>query len=85
MGALMPNPDKKPGRRRRGRPSKVQAQGDIALLDAAQSAFARYGFEGATLRGVAAAAGVDPALHHVLDHLVVRTAPDLARRLGTVQ
>jgi len=58
----MPNPDKKPGRRRRGRPAKVHAQGDIALLDAAQTAFARYGFEGATLRGVAAAAGVDPAL-----------------------
>ncbi len=58
----MPNPNKKPERRKRGRPAKVHAQGDIALLDAAQSAFARYGFEGATLRGVAANAGVDPAL-----------------------
>jgi len=62
LGEWMPNPDRKPERRRPGRPAKVQPQGDIALLDAAQSAFASQGFEGATLRGVAAAAGVDPAL-----------------------
>jgi AcrR family transcriptional regulator len=38
----------------------------LLLLRAGQSAFARHGFEGASLRGIAAAAGVDPALtaHH---------------------
>jgi AcrR family transcriptional regulator len=38
----------------------------LLLLKAGQSAFARHGFEGASLRGIAAAAGVDPALaaHH---------------------
>lgn len=56
----------KPKRRRPGRPGKDRAQGNIALLHAAQSAFARYGFEGASLRGIAAEAHVDPALvaHH---------------------
>jgi AcrR family transcriptional regulator len=34
----------------------------LLLLKAGQSAFARHGFEGASLRGIAAAAGVDPAL-----------------------
>jgi AcrR family transcriptional regulator len=38
----------------------------LLLLKAGQSAFARHGFEGASLRGIAASAGVDPALaaHH---------------------
>jgi TetR/AcrR family transcriptional regulator len=45
-----------------GRPSKRRIQGDLALLQAGQSAFARHGFEGASLRKIAAAAGVDPAL-----------------------
>ncbi len=90
----MPDSDKKPERRRRGRPAKVHAQGDIALLDAAQSAFARYGFEGATLRGVAAAAGVDPALvaHYfgskdalweaVVDRMSQRLLPTIAELEG---
>lgn len=36
------------------------------MLQAAWSPFARHGFEGATLRGIAVSAGVDPALvaHH---------------------
>ena len=38
----------------------------MLLLQAGQAAFARHGFEGASLRGIAASAGVDPALaaHH---------------------
>src|SRR5579863_5674406 len=49
-----------------GRPGKGRPDGALLLLKAAQSAFARHGFEGASLRGIAAAAGVDPALaaHH---------------------
>lgn len=52
-------------RRGPGRPAKDQKdqpQGNLALLRAAQSAFARYGFEGVSLRGIAAEAGVDPGL-----------------------
>ncbi|MFG1777360.1 TetR family transcriptional regulator [Micromonospora sp. NPDC049051] len=35
-----------------------------AILDAARAAFAERGFDGASMRAVAAAAGVDPALVH---------------------
>jgi TetR/AcrR family transcriptional regulator len=53
-------------RRGPGRPGKGRPNGALLLLQAGQSAFARHGFEGASLRGIAAAAGVDPALaaHH---------------------
>jgi len=53
-------------RRGPGRPGKDRPHGASLLLKAGQSAFARHGFEGASLRGIAAAAGVDPALaaHH---------------------
>jgi AcrR family transcriptional regulator len=34
------------------------------VLDAAREAFAEKGFDGATIRGIATAAGVDPALVH---------------------
>src|SRR5260370_39121140 len=53
-------------RRGPGRPGKDRPHGALLLLKAGQSAFARHGFEGASLRGIAAAAGVDPALaaHH---------------------
>ena len=55
-----------PGRPGPGRPGKDRPHGGLLLLKAAQSAFARHGFGGASLRGIAAAAGVDPALaaHH---------------------
>jgi AcrR family transcriptional regulator len=35
-----------------------------AILDAARRAFSEHGYEGATIRGIAARAGVDPALVH---------------------
>jgi AcrR family transcriptional regulator len=35
-----------------------------AILDAARGAFAAHGYDGATIRGIAAAAVVDPALVH---------------------
>jgi TetR/AcrR family transcriptional regulator len=49
-----------------GRPGKDRPNGALLLLQAGESAFARHGFEGASLRGIAGAAGVDPALaaHH---------------------
>jgi TetR/AcrR family transcriptional regulator len=53
-------------RRGPGRPGKDRPNGALLLLQAGQTAFARHGFKGASLRGIAAAAGVDPALaaHH---------------------
>ena len=35
-----------------------------AILEAARDRFARHGYDGATIRGIAADAGVDPALVH---------------------
>lgn len=55
----------KPPPRPRGRPSKDQADGRQALLSAATGIFARYGFDGADLRTIAAAAGVSPSLVRV--------------------
>jgi TetR/AcrR family transcriptional regulator len=86
---LTKTPDKKTKRRGPGRPSK-EIHGDLALLRAGQSAFARHGFEGASLRKIAASAGVDPALvaHHfgskeafwkaVVNRLVEHLVPMLA-------
>jgi len=48
--------------RRGRRPGNPETRS--AILDAARSAFAAAGFAGTTIRGVAAAAGVDPALVH---------------------
>ncbi len=45
--------------RRKGTPDTRDA-----ILDAARDAFADKGFDGATVRGIATAAGVDPALVH---------------------
>ena len=53
---------KAPSSRGPGRPGKSPWRGDLALLDAAQTAFALFGFEGASVRKIAAEAGVDPAL-----------------------
>ncbi|NYF20950.1 AcrR family transcriptional regulator [Xanthomonas sp. JAI131] len=55
----------KPLPRPRGRPSKDQADGRQALLAAATASFARYGFERADIRTIAAAAGVSPSLVRV--------------------
>ena len=45
--------------RRKGSPDTREA-----ILDAARSAFAERGFDGASIRSIASAAGVDPALVH---------------------
>jgi AcrR family transcriptional regulator len=83
----MPTITEKPKHRQRGRPADNQVRGDLALLRAGQAAFARHGFEGTSLRKIAAAAGVDPGLaaHHfgskealweaVVDHLSQTLAP----------
>ncbi|GAA3178687.1 TetR family transcriptional regulator [Blastococcus jejuensis] len=51
-------PNRRPGRRP-GNPDTREA-----VLAAARAAFAERGFDGATIRGIAADAGVDPALVH---------------------
>ena len=54
----MTDPAKRPGRR----PGSADTRGEI--LDAARAEFASRGFEKATVRGIARAAGVDSALVH---------------------
>ncbi len=51
-----------PSRSRGRRPGGPDTRGQI--LDAARESFARRGFGGTTIRGVAAEAGVDPSLVH---------------------
>ena len=53
-------------RRSRGRPACSDASGADALLRSARGAFARGGFEATSVREIARASGVDPALvaHH---------------------
>lgn len=50
------------GRRERGRPRREEGPDPRLVLEAAVGAFARFGWDGANLRQVAAAAGVDTAL-----------------------
>jgi AcrR family transcriptional regulator len=55
--------DRERARRRPGRrPGSADTRGRI--LGAARAAFGDHGFDGATVRGIAARAGVDPALVH---------------------
>jgi AcrR family transcriptional regulator len=56
------SPGPEPPRRRGRRPAGEDRRGDI--LAAAREEFARRGFDGATLRGIARAAGVDARLVH---------------------
>ena len=54
-------PRRSQGRKKTGRrPGGESARG--AVLEAARSRFARFGYDATTIRGVAADAGVDPAL-----------------------
>ncbi|MFT4163642.1 MAG: TetR family transcriptional regulator [Microlunatus sp.] len=54
-----------PVRRRRGRPRKGESDAREQILAAATEEFGEHGYDGATTRGIAARAGVDPAsLHH---------------------
>ncbi|MET9773313.1 TetR family transcriptional regulator [Streptomyces sp. NPDC006367] len=51
--------------RRRGRPSRAEAAGTRdRILDAAREEFSERGYEKTSVRGIAKAAGVDPALVH---------------------
>jgi len=50
------------GRRHPGRPNRSETDGALLLLQAAQSTFANHGFEAASLRQIASAAGLDAAL-----------------------
>lgn len=84
-------------RRGRGRPRKDDAPDSSMILNAALTAFARYGWEGTNLRQVAEASGVDTALIArrfdgkmglwcaIVDHVsdVLRAAFDAAAAAGT--
>jgi AcrR family transcriptional regulator len=81
----VPKPAVRPGRR----PGNQDTRG--AILAAARDAFAARGFTGASMRGIAAAAGVDPALiHHYFDSkqalflAVVELPVDLPALVGEV-
>jgi AcrR family transcriptional regulator len=71
LPAGLPDPERAatvvgPGRRRGRRPAGEDTR--QAIIDAARSEFATRGYEGATLRGIARAAGVDARLvHHYFD------------------
>ncbi|OZI31145.1 TetR family transcriptional regulator [Bordetella genomosp. 10] len=76
-------------KRPRGRPAHDAAAGYDSLLKAGLQAFARHGFEAASVRGIAREAGVDPALvmHHfgskeelwitIVDQIAARAQPML--------
>lgn len=51
-------------RRRPGRPRKGESNARQAILAAATEEFGEHGYDGTTTRGIAARAGVDPALLH---------------------
>ncbi|MFE0650326.1 TetR family transcriptional regulator [Streptomyces sp. NPDC059534] len=57
-----------PAPRRRGRPSRTEEESGPGarerILDAARAEFAERGYDKASVRGIARAAGVDPALVH---------------------
>jgi len=54
-----------PGTRRRGRPPRTESAGTRErILDAAREEFSERGYEKTSVRGIAKAAGVDPALVH---------------------
>jgi AcrR family transcriptional regulator len=63
-----PEPAGRAGRRRADRAHSGRRAGDSgtreAILDSARRQFADRGYDGATIRGIAADAGVDPALVH---------------------
>jgi AcrR family transcriptional regulator len=54
---------RRPARARSGRRAGDSGTRE-AILDAARARFAEHGYDGATIRGIAAGAGVDPALVH---------------------
>jgi AcrR family transcriptional regulator len=67
-GAALPGPGRAaplpaPGRSRGGRRAGESGTRE-AILESARRRFADHGYDGATIRAIAAAAGVDPALVH---------------------
>ncbi|MFD2091770.1 TetR/AcrR family transcriptional regulator [Blastococcus deserti] len=62
----MGRPDRSAGRRRARPTGRRPGNPDTreSVLAAARAAFGERGFDGATIRGIATAAGVDPALVH---------------------
>ncbi|REE18098.1 TetR family transcriptional regulator [Paraburkholderia sp. BL27I4N3] len=78
-------------RRARGRPAGSEAGGADALLHSARRAFAKSGYEATSVREIARASGVDPALvaHHfgskealwiaVVEQIAEEAAPMIAK------
>ncbi|MFJ7129784.1 TetR family transcriptional regulator [Streptomyces sp. NPDC098101] len=62
------DPESAPAPRRRGRPSRAAEESGpgarARILEAARDQFAERGYDKASVRGIARAAGVDPALVH---------------------
>ncbi|MGV9693628.1 TetR/AcrR family transcriptional regulator [Streptomyces sp. NPDC003444] len=62
------DPESAPAPRRRGRPSRAAEENGpgarARILEAARDQFAERGYDKASVRGIARAAGVDPALVH---------------------
>jgi AcrR family transcriptional regulator len=61
---VTPQPQAQPGRARRAGRRAGESGTREAILAAARAQFADRGYDGATIRAIAAAAGVDPALVH---------------------
>lgn len=57
-------PAEEPVRRRRGRPRRGESNARDLILAAATEEFGEVGYDASTTRGIAARAGVDPALLH---------------------
>ncbi|MER7910201.1 TetR family transcriptional regulator [Streptomyces sp. NPDC096068] len=66
--AAAQDPESAPAPRRRGRPSRAAEESGpgarARILEAARDQFAERGYDKASVRGIARAAGVDPALVH---------------------
>jgi len=60
----MAEPASSPAKRRRGRPRGGGSDTRERILAAAGDEFGEFGYDGATMRGIAARAGVDAALLH---------------------
>lgn len=64
MAELTGDRTAEPARRRRGRPRKGESDARERILAAAVEEFGEHGYDASTTRGIAARAGVDPALLH---------------------
>jgi AcrR family transcriptional regulator len=83
-----------PGERQRGRPADMESgEMQSRLLDSAEELFAEYGYAATSIRRLADAAGVNPALVHyyfgtkreLLGAVMDRTLEPMARAIAAMQ